>query len=415
MKPTLDSFSAEKTFALSELLPYDPRVKSGVRLLSGLKEYFLILQASEETIECIKRGEIDNFDPLVGETACQIRALKIADILLNMRFNKETDCKIKSAKEIIKKLIFNIKTLESCSKSLYDLFIIEKLEIVVNADFMFMTRSYILSKVKLLMPQNPNESLFDNLVTKPKLVRDISHVGVDYAERFVRKLRVDLSESSVSYIQELSKKLPQPHQLCVKLVSAQFSIRHIGLQCIPYYWTTQILMQHALIREIPIILLAEQRASDKDYQTIKKAIIYFEATPAGYRNIDYITPHLDKPAIIVCGTSNANSYELPNQMQWTQELKEHGITDLILAHAASHPQYPDKSKEAMLQNIEDSSYQYYKEKADVWGCSIKNPSRFFIIHIFCDKVSHFIQKQRPSSTLSTLEATESMLLEDMTS
>jgi hypothetical protein len=65
-----------KRFLLSELLPYHPLEKTGTRLLAGLNEYDFLLAAAEIAIKLASQQSISNFDPLVGENACQIRALK---------------------------------------------------------------------------------------------------------------------------------------------------------------------------------------------------------------------------------------------------------------------------------------------------------------------------------------------------
>lgn len=196
------------------------------------------------------------------------------------------------------------------------------------------------------------------------------------------------------------------------MLSESYTIRYLGLECIPYYYTTQVLVQHLRNLRIPIILLAEQRAIDKNYQTIRKTMLYFEATAEGYKKTDYIPSHSDKPTIIVCGTSNAKLSELSNQEMWVQELQDYSIIDLILAHAASHRQYPDESKETILFNVQDQSYQYYKTKADLWGCSTKNPSRFFITHIYCEKTQSFIKNMTIQSEPVTRLSTTSKLVDE---
>lgn len=61
---------------LRDVLPYDSNTKSGDRLIAGIKEYDFLLTAAEASMELLRANHIASFDPLVGENACQIRAIK---------------------------------------------------------------------------------------------------------------------------------------------------------------------------------------------------------------------------------------------------------------------------------------------------------------------------------------------------
>ena len=89
---------------LTSLLPYDPNVKKGKRLKDGLKEYLLLLLAAEEAFLSLLRGNLEYLDPLVGENACQIRALRLALILLEEPLDTQTLLEnIDRSKQIVKK------------------------------------------------------------------------------------------------------------------------------------------------------------------------------------------------------------------------------------------------------------------------------------------------------------------------
>jgi hypothetical protein len=77
------SLSISKIYHLSQLLPYDPSVKTGLRLRDGLREFHLLIVLAQGALESLQKGTLKDFDPLVGENACQIRAIKIALIAQN--------------------------------------------------------------------------------------------------------------------------------------------------------------------------------------------------------------------------------------------------------------------------------------------------------------------------------------------
>src|SRR5271157_3898330 len=63
---------------LHQLLPYDPATKIAKALFIGLKEYQMLLNAALEAIRYFQQGNLKKFDSLVGENACQIRAVRLA-------------------------------------------------------------------------------------------------------------------------------------------------------------------------------------------------------------------------------------------------------------------------------------------------------------------------------------------------
>lgn len=73
----MTSLAVKKNF-LSELLPYDTSTKINGGLKTGLKEYSLLLAATKQAMTLLRCGDLEQFDAVVGENACQIRAVKIA-------------------------------------------------------------------------------------------------------------------------------------------------------------------------------------------------------------------------------------------------------------------------------------------------------------------------------------------------
>jgi hypothetical protein len=247
---------------------------------------------------------------------------------------------------------------------------------------MFLIKSFLLTKVKISRPNKPEMPLVKNEYTDTKKIKEISSVGSMFADDLVKNLREQLAASSVKFIQTMSENAH------AETVSTQFAIEYKGLQCVPCFWATRTLFHHALENQLPIVLIAHQKNKDQDYQVQSKAVIYFQATPDGYRETTACTFDPEQPALILIGNSSCGSDELLEYETWKQRLLEICPVDLILAYAASHRQYPDKTQEHLITQITDEKYEYYKIKADEWGCSLDNPSRFFLAHAYCDKIGN---------------------------
>src|ERR1700722_152747 len=72
---------------LSHLLPYDTCVKKHGCLKKSLSEYQALLRAVLEAARYFQIGNLEKFDSLVGENACEIRAIWMAIIALKNSVN----------------------------------------------------------------------------------------------------------------------------------------------------------------------------------------------------------------------------------------------------------------------------------------------------------------------------------------
>lgn len=380
--------AVQKCTFLSDLLPYDPAVKIGNRLKDGLKEFLLLLNATEAAIKSLEKGELKHFDPIVGENACQIRAVKIALIYLNyenlININKlMRDISVSRAG--VEELLATIPNFSKSDTSLKYYLENQSLDVSVNDDELFLIKSFLLSKVKVMKPFNLEKPLVENAGTDAKQIKEFSNVGSAFSWNFVRNLREKLSASSVKFVQEMAVKSINNKE-CDRMVSSKFSIIHNGLKCLPYYWTARVLMELALSYRIPIVMIAEQRAKDLNYTAVRKTALFFKATADGYQEVDRFALNSDEPALILVGSTCRNFTDLPSTETWIQELLEHCLDDIILAYAASHRQYPDQEKDLLISEIKNENYCFHKEKAIEWGCSLENPSLFFLAHAYCDKI-----------------------------
>jgi hypothetical protein len=371
------------------LLPYETNEKSGERFADGLNEFLLLLVLARESIEVFHRGELFHFDPLVGENACQIRAVKIALVLRDPRIFAEN--LFRSIESSIRKIEFILSSgriITDPDISLADFLEQHNLDISLCGDQLFLIKSFILTKTKVVRPFfKPERPLVENAYTDSKKIKDIMKVGSSFSGELVKKLRKKLSARSASFVQELAEEL-EHEEAEVRPLLEEFSSFHNGLHCLPYYWATRVLMIQALKNEIPIAMLARQLARDQDYKVVENITIFYKATPEGYEEVSADEFHPETPVMVLIGSTCRDAIELPSRDIWKKELIAQCPTDLVLAYAAAHRQYPDESKAEILQGLKDQNYEYHKMKAQEWGCSLDNPYRFFLTHAFCDKIKN---------------------------
>ena len=92
--------------------------------------------------------------------------------------------------------------------------------------------------------------------------------------------------------------------------------------------------------------------------------------------------------IVLIGSTCKDFSQLANKVEWRKELLQQCPIDMVLAYAAAHRQYPDEVQERKIKSMVDTNYEYHKAKANEWGCSLENPSRFFLTHAFCDTMKN---------------------------
>ena len=371
-------------FFLSHLLPYDPEIKKQSRLENGLNEILLLLVAAEESIKSFQRGELDKFDPLVGENSCQIRAVKIALIASKKTFDaKRLLSEIAYSKKNIIELLKSVDHLSVQEKSLKCCIESHDIDIFMSKDAIFLIKCYILSKVKVVGGKHRVIKFWKNEKTLSKKVREFNHVSSSFAVSFIRRLREQLSKSSAGFVQELSK-CPLLADEKIEEILNDFSISYKGLHCMPFYWMTKVIMHRAFTSKIPIIMLAEQVAQDLEYKVLEKTTLVFYPAESGYKVVSRDFLDIDQPIMVFNAVSCRDSCDFSDKETWERELTEYDLVDLVLACNAAHRQYPDPSKEYLVREFQDEDYTYHLEKSKEWGCYLENPSRFFLTHVRCD-------------------------------
>ncbi len=92
--------------------------------------------------------------------------------------------------------------------------------------------------------------------------------------------------------------------------------------------------------------------------------------------------------------------KLPNKHELRDELSRHDFVELFLTNSASHRQFPDPSKDVLLEGHRE--YEASKLSAEEIGCSLDNPSLFFINHVFCTRVGVSKELARQARLLDAL-------------
>ncbi len=380
--------NTRKSYLLSDILPYDVTFPSKSSVEKRLKEYFFLLEACKQASEAARSGDYTSFDPLVGENGCQIRAMMNIFIFSNNLFNYKKlsirTSEIMKAIKIIRKENYDFIRV---SQTLKELLETQDLEIKITKAELFLIRSFILTGAKEYKEVNVEIPFVKNSRTNTKKIMEIAPVGRIFAQKIIKSLRINISSVSCEYVQELESLFRLPKEISEN-VSSEHLVQYKGLSCLPCYWYTLVLLLQAIYEETPIVMIAKKLKRKKGIELAKEMVFCYRIRNGKYEVVSKEELDIKKPALFLVASSLNVSNEGFSMTEWKSSLLNYSPIDLVLAFAAVHRQYPDDSKSYLIDDHQDICYQYYKKMAKEKGCTIKNPSLFFLSHAFCDKIEN---------------------------
>ncbi|HEX4045958.1 MAG TPA: hypothetical protein VHZ76_09880 [Gammaproteobacteria bacterium] len=415
------------------LLPYEPQTllvnkKEKLRLLMIIQFF---IKTIIETIDLFYfKKEYNKFDPHLGDTLCQVRAYQT--LLLINQANKSENILVVNDElhefrvlyHLISNNITNFKQLIDnnaskyikeldMSEKLYDFLNRQKLVFDITENTFFLVQSYLLTSFSIKNEENIS------LAINYKELSLCLGVGQTSARKVVRQMQNNLSFMSCNFVKQLfsdysAEKGRSSILFLLKLTD------HQGRQVLPCYETTRIIINHALKRQSPILIVIHRKFLSKS------DVIYLLFTPHAnkdgfemHKNIDQANQ--EQSCIVIHGiTTYDHQIEYEFQEDFIQRFQQIGLKNIILANMAKHPQYSAKEFESISQNpfsllftkicsnlnfsIKNNAFQSdfslalaqemenelieMKSKAEHIGCYIEESSLFFIQHVFCDTIKN---------------------------
>lgn len=379
---TSKNIKHEAPHKISELFYYDIKTARNKTLLKGLIEYQFLLNILDAALFHFETGDLEKFDALVGENACQIRAVKIAMIYL--KYPSELLDLRKQIEHLRNKLtnLLETRTLNQLMNSgvnLKALIETHDLDLTLNSETMFIFLSFILTEMKEPQPQNIS-TLHQNEKSTPKKLKKYSpDISVNFASLLTSKVRRHLANASVQFVTEKAWEIKDTH--LIEMVSEEYVKESNTWPCLPMFWTYKILLQSALKEGIPIILRAKfLKKSGEHYKILEERTLIFKPCHTGQNYVLTQSIEKESAACVIQGVVLESDSARPFCIkQWEKNLLKHSVVEIILAGAADHRQYPDDS---IQMNFSDPEYKKYIDLAQNIGFSINNPTTFFINHVY---------------------------------
>ncbi|MBX3718719.1 MAG: hypothetical protein KF898_03615 [Parachlamydiales bacterium] len=390
---------------LSSFLPYCLDSKKNGNLRTALKEYQALINASAQALKAFHSKEYQKLDGLVGENACEIRAIWLCCFALKKRNATELEKQLIIVGDALQKLLepATINALMQSDISLKTLLEKEELNIPLNSEELFLIASFVLTEVKSLRSNSDQiDSIFIKERVDSKKLLQYGEITPSFANNLLSKLRKTLAAASVQYVREKAFALQDAD--LITMVSDPFTLVHNALPCIPMYWTYQTVLATAQQEGIPIIVHAKFiQKNAEEYSLVDEEKLFYEVGPDGsYRNVQPTTADLEKPACIIQGIATIDLATW-SKSEWKARMRNTSIIDVILAGAADHRQYPDAALDSLFDGIEDRQYAAYKQLALKEGFAAENPTTFFIQHVYAALTSTFFSPAEIATHATALQ------------
>lgn len=331
------------------------------------------------------KARLDQFDPHVGDTACQIRALSIASLALKKTNNQFIHGRLtmfRNIQQTISNYLLNSTLHPQHEKNNHETIIqfVER----IGALFMITKDEWFLFQVHFLTEYKDNTEHNETFINYDRIGERLN-VSKKWAKKLVRSYQINIAQLSCDEIKELSPSFSiQKTSLC--------SIPRLddgGRPVIPCYLSMKVIWVHLLQKQVPILVqitFPSSMARETTYlifepEQLKKKYSYAPNYPMESK----------KPVFVIVGQSTA-----PSIKEFKKHFVKLGVEAVILANLAAHPQYSGKLlttyKDNPFQNMSDppiilqtfsQELKQMRELAIHEGCSKENSSLFLAEHVYC--------------------------------
>ncbi|MFZ4773511.1 MAG: hypothetical protein ACOYK9_05925 [Chlamydiia bacterium] len=387
-----------KKYYLHELLPYNTEMKMHVELRSSLREYEALLAIAIQALTYFQKGEYEKFDALVGENACQIRAICIALIALKNLIEFDLVLiQLAVVKERIAFLLTEnfIKNLMASGISLNELMLKENLSLLLNFEVVFSILSFILTETKVTIKKDETE--FSPLIREKndyKKLKSFGEITTSFSDKFVTKSRKMLAELSTQFIQEITKELSDNN--LQRMLSDNFIQSKNSLISLPTFWTIKSFLLTLKKESIPLFIHVKfMQKLDDEIRFIDDELLFFETISSCSTEPKMGASYNQNPIMVIQGITLIDSDLSRSKKEWRDRIFKHSITDIVLAVAADHRQYIEPEQNKIIDQLKDREYEYYKALAKSEGFSLENPSTFFIQHIYLSSAAFSMTRMAP--------------------
>lgn len=347
----MSAFATENKVGLfASLVPqsffYDENTSP--KVLSDMKKKYLLakqdlLNGAKNAITAFVAKEFNQFDALVKDCACQIRALQVIRLATN--------------REFITSLVETLQTLDATD--------VERGDVPLSEDQLRMIVAYLLtiSREKTTRERNGR----DDYKESGNSLKILPRISKNKADGVLKRMIKLLAKDSTNFVRDEADRLGL-------YVGEEKLIGPFKIPQLSFYRMTKVVFLSAAEQSIPVLVKIRKVESAFDQF---KTFALFETNGLGEYAFSVLTNEKiesQEPCLVIEGfTSSSRKVAL-------EAIKEIGLMRMIDLNAAQHTQFTDKSDPV----DEDLDLSMDATEAVSRGFSDSNFSVYCIDHIFCD-------------------------------
>lgn len=312
----------------------------------------LLTQLAVDALEDFNQGKLRQFDALVGDTSCQIRAVFVAKHYQNSKEQYESlRIRAKTANQTLRELRKKAPEVTS-SKPLREflpqLVLEDKEQLPQEAVTLILAHTLFRTRDR----SNPAKT---NALNLNEIIGEGSSL-IKEDDPIVRQAKNALAVRSIDFLKKEITVIGLIPAMAT-LYKSMFTkgILHDGRPCSPCYFNLRLLLD-SLLKDRRIVILKISRPSHRRPGRRRCTTLTFRASKkgTGFKRLCQASKLPDQSAVVFEGTSQSKL----GFKAFAKKFKKRGLKTAILANAAAHPQYVGKNKDAPIPH-------YVKKQADV--------------------------------------------------
>ncbi len=385
--------------------------KKPVEVNSMLDAVGFFVHVTRSALKAFARHKFAKFDALVGDTACQIRALKIAELAKLYLHSPEFQDQVKNTMDRFERYQNELSQIQSISSNQFfkefksvgatfsKLCEKYKIDLSFSDDLKFIVESYILQVAKG-ETEDP-EAFYSNkeavhLQNFEKRCEKYQHktLAKNALKKIVEAVQRDLSHASIQYLLHKLEgwpDTPEKYELIGKI--KQYSVEDDAKRlCSPCYYNMQAVFREIVSQDLPFYVHVCRWTKDGEYIDSVKFLYKASSDGTHFERAEEACDD-SAPVVFLHGVSIDNDNAHTTREEFAEKFSSHGITDILDANWAQHRQFPRKKNET-LSLPDDERRDRYLKIANEWGCSFENKSLFLAVHMYCDTYKNARDKDK---------------------
>ncbi len=383
-----------KTMSLFSILPERYQYFSFSDLSSfsqGIDYALFLIVSTQKAIDSFLKKELSNFDALIGENSCQIRALLFSSPEWNNNIFINNLISIRAQLELCHSRINGFK---SDSAQLYFNTTLEKfilsnsIDVQICEKTIFLIMCFILTVSKEVTARND--------ISKPgKLKHLYANIPKKAASAIVENCQKKASAYSIKFLlSHIKRHIDSDYIFGNDILANHIKYDSSNRSALPCLLTSHAMLSSISIRKTLLAFKVHLFSEKNEYRDTLHLIfrgIGKIGNPLifpSFKLIDQAEIDSSENLVVIEGNSLSHLSADLHQNFVLSEMNSLGASQIVLANGLFHPQYPESCEGAIDDLLSLPAVQYFsQELANIKGCSIENSSLFCIFHIYANNPS----------------------------